>query len=217
MLLHRVAGFLPADSYPLLLTSRTTPNQCQLGHWKSHKLLCKHIKANRPKRLHSSELGIRPWTKHTAYEQKDADFTKFERAFEKVISRFANKHSKGNTEAGVVCVDVSKQKKPLNLWWCPIEKFNTPGMPHFYGDKRAIANMKEEIRQDTLKVYPKTYVCMAAWGGQKPIDWFDCPINYYSHGGRGSTQYTGPAGFNAMAHECPDTADAYLKTIVKHP
>ena len=89
-------------------------------------------------------------------------------------------------------------------------------MPHLDGPKDAIANMMEDIRKDTLKVYPKTYVCMAAWGGQKPIDWFDCPINYYTHGGRGSTQYTGPAGFHTMAHECPDEADVYLKDIVKH-
>ena len=195
------------------LSHVSQPIQCQKSHWKIHKKLCKHIRAHRSSRMHSSELEIRPWGSHTTYEQKDADFAQFERVFEKNIARFAKKHSKDNTEAGVVCVDISRQKKPLHLWWCPIEKLNSPGMPYLVppGEKLSpYHEMVVDIRTNTLKVFPKTYVCMVAWGGQNPMDWNDCPINHYTYGGRGSREYTGPVGF----HTLPDELKAKFQFVV---
>ena len=72
-----------------------------------------------------------------------------------------------------------------------LSEVNTRGQPRLSGD---IPDQVMEAFQD------RQYVTQSVWGPWEDTSeyWNDTPMNFYRLGGRGSTQYSGPAGLAAM-------------------
>lgn len=172
---------------------------CQRDHWASHKLICWHVDRHRGVKGSKKELrqSIRPWTRHTTAEEKDADLTQFEKTFETDIVQVAEQH-KGDEDRGLVLVDVSVMHRPLSLQWYKLKDLNKPGKPYLYK-----GFVEEEV--DGFFDQHQMYIIMGVYGGRNGIQygrisaWNNAPLMFLNFGGRGSTYFQGPQRWGRLS------------------
>ena len=187
-------------------------NECQKEHWAVHKVVCRYIVANREAKGDKRELVIKPWADaadehrdpHEVSAERDADFERYEKCFEKEIAECARTGFERDG-AGLVVVSLKQQARPLDMKFVPRDKLNTKGFPNL----SCTDEFEDEMRAADKYVVLATWRSTKEWpkGNKTARDrdfWWCTPVNAFTYGGRGSTRYRGPPGVQEFA-------DAYGK------
>lgn len=187
--------------------------ECQKAHWKAHKRMCRHVAAGKGARPSAQDvLAIPRWTRDTSADDKERHLDLFEARHEKAIAIFAREHSQAQG-AGVVVANLAQPMPPLDLHYTPVRLINTPREP---ACSREIVDEIEDAHRRG------SYVVMAVngeWrGARKRGYWNGAPIHFYRFGGRGSTQYAGPATHYTSPVSGPLNVNAVIATLkARHP